>query len=901
MNALFSTYSTPTNPFLVLDKPSPSPVYTTRAYEPSIKLSTRFVSSPRTGSQETVDTQKPSISVSYVDFDILTSEKPLRSQFLLFSDSFREKFHANPIHAPKAITSQRPLAQLPLPTASHTSVEGKNILAIQPTNLHDPSPTMTPEDIFANPISIKPPPASIDIRKDHPVPRKGITAKSPLQTNKFYSNFFLAEQRDPTYTFPFSIAWAGGKGSSGSWGMSCSHIEAQQRVFGKEKTSGASSYFINPIGIQSMVISAMELGKETRLTVDAMTAFSARVYLSKDDSATPAVSFPIVQGMAYITAQFSGSVPLIQSGVFFRTVTKATRNPKGGVIKYTFNLEDGSTWRLYAWDTDGVDLELEVLSNSRAEAKRPFHGIIQVCKDPGTPESEAILDDGAGVYPVRMKLSGSTTDAKGTYRFSFQREGHGSGHLYMYALPHHVASFAEETRQRTRKVSLQSTTKGLATLVIGSEWIMIEPHLPINMGFSPWHPEKGGLTHLSHHAKSVIHAAAAKELEQDMIAQSNLDSMYFSGKALAKFAALLYVVKDMLEDEKLAQSGLSQLKAAFGVFVANKQKHPLVYESAWGGVVSSASYVTGDPGVDFGNTYYNDHHFHYGYHILAAAYIGHLDRRWLKDNKEYVDTLVRDIANPSAKDRYFPMWRSFDWYHGHSWAHGLYAALDGKESALYQTHCNQESSSEDMMHSYAIKMWGNVTGNVEMEKSLQHYYLYRNDNGVQPKQFIGNKVAGILFENKVDHTTYFDPNIEAIQGIHMIPILPPTPFVRVPDFVKEEWETYFSEGRIDKIDNAWKGIIYASYATVEPKKAWKFFTSKDFEPRLLDGGASLTWFMAYAAGRCLAISICLSASRTDTSVSTGGSLSTELDESAKLAAGMDDNPLFSRPLHFHEP
>lgn len=123
---------------------------------------------------------------------------------------------------------------------------------------------------------------------------------------------------------------------------------------------------------------------------------------------------------------------------------------------------------------------------------------------------------------------------------------------------------------------------------------------------------------------------------------------------------------------------------------------------------------------------------------------------------------------------------------------------------------------------------------------------------MQPKEFIGNKVAGILFENKIDHTTYFDPNIEAIQGIHMIPILPPTPFVRVPDFVQEEWETYFSNGRIDEIGNAWKGIIYASYATVEPKKAWKFFSSKEFQPNWLDGGASLTWFMAYAAGKLTA-------------------------------------------------
>lgn len=131
---------------------------------------------------------------------------------------------------------------------------------------------------------------------------------------------------------------------------------------------------------------------------------------------------------------------------------------------------------------------------------------------------------------------------------------------------------------------------------------------------------------------------------------------------------------------------------------------------------------------------------------------------------------------------------------------------------------------------------------------MQHYYLYQKDNKVQPKEFIGNKVAGILFENKIDHTTYFDPSIEAIQGIHMIPILPPTGFARTAKFVQEEWDVYFSKKRIDEIGNAWKSIIYGNYATIEPKAAWEFFSSKTFEPQWLDGGASLTWFLAYAAG-----------------------------------------------------
>ncbi|KIE03632.1 glycosyl hydrolase, partial [Metarhizium majus ARSEF 297] len=709
---------------------------------------------------------------------------------------------------------------------------------------------MASQDIFARPVDTKAPPSRIPVRNDHPVRRKGIQSQAPLQTNKFYSNFFLGDQRCPSFTFPYSVAWAGGKGVSASWGMSCSHIEENQRVFGEVKFDGASSYYLNPIGIQSMVISAKELGEETTLSMDSITAFSARVHLSKNETAQPAISFPLVQGMAYITAQFDGSVPLIQSGVFFKAISRVTTNPKEHVTKYNFHLEDGTTWRVYAWRTKGEELDLKVINNNTAESKSPFYGILQVCKDPGSKGSEDLFDDGAGVYPVTLELSGSVFGQEGSYSFKFQKNGHQLGHLYMFALPHHLSSFNGETMKRVQEVRLQSTTKGVATLVKGTEWAMVERHMPTEMDFAPWHPQNGSMKELSREAKGIIRAAAAKELSQNMAAQTNLDSMYFSGKALVKFATILYVVHELLGDEALAKAGLGQLKAAFATFAANKQKYPLQdFVAAWGGIVSSASYKTGDDAVDFGNTYYNDHHFHYGYHILAAATIGYLDPEWVNLNRDYVNLLVRDVANPSEDDKFFPLWRSFDWYHGHSWAHGLYAAMDGKD---------QESSSEDVMCAYALKMWGRVSKNSDLEmrgnlqlsiisRSLQSYYLYKKDNTVQPEQFIGNKVAGILFENKIDHTTYFDPKIEAIQGIHMIPILPVTPFVRDLGFVREEWEAFFDKGRVDRIRNAWKGIIYGNYATIEPKKAWEFFTSRDFDPQWLDGGASMTWFMAYSA------------------------------------------------------
>jgi len=126
--------------------------------------------------------------------------------------------------------------------------------------------------------------------------------------------------------------------------------------------------------------------------------------------------------------------------------------------------------------------------------------------------------------------------------------------------------------------------------------------------------------------------------------------------------------------------------------------------------------------------------------------IAYLDSAWLGLNKDWVNALVRDAANPSLKDNLFPFSRMFDWYHGHSFAKGLFESADSKD---------EESSSEDTFFSYALKMWGHVTRDSSMEargnlmlaiqaRTLTNYFLMQSDNLNQPADFIGNKVTGIV-------------------------------------------------------------------------------------------------------------------------------------------------------------
>lgn len=495
---------------------------------------------------------------------------------------------------------------------------------------------MAPTDIFL-PVATDAPPRQIPSRGDHPAPRLGIVSNDcccqtiglthiqvpqniPISTNKFYANIFLGSQGQGVWTHPYSLTWSKGNGNARSWGMAVSHIDANQRAYGPQNTAingHPVQYFINPIGIQSIVLSATELGPSTVLTSDTLQALSANANLSPYAGSSSRITFPLVQGMGFVTGIYANLRPAIQSSVFFRSVVPAG-SPRPGIFKYRITLEDDKSWLVYAMPNSGQDPRLFLESNTMLRGPPNWSGTVQVAKNPNGAAGETIYDASAGVYAVGATITGSALGEVGSYQLHWTKAGSMSGkstpRLIMFALPHHVQSFDcnGPTPQYETSLRLQTTTKGVATAVIADSWALSEPYLPTYIGFAPWTPSASGPQKLSLAAKRVIEGVAASEVKQNMAEQSNLDSMYFSGKALSKFATLVYAINDLEQLPDLAKEGLSQLKMAFARFTANQQKHPLVYDTAWKGVVSSGTYDTGDPGLDFGNTFYNDHHFHYG-------------------------------------------------------------------------------------------------------------------------------------------------------------------------------------------------------------------------------------------------------------------------------------------------
>ncbi|KAK5174070.1 endo-1,3-beta glucanase [Saxophila tyrrhenica] len=761
------------------------------------------------------------------------------------------------VHTPLE-TSGNPTKQ-PFPSLS---LNGSTSLSLINTEtLSGVGPTAKPHitsisaaNIF-QPIASDAPPAQIQSRADHPVPRLGIQQQQQrLQTNKFYGNFYLGGQTGATWTHPYSVSWSAGQRQTYSFGLAISHVELSQASFGQKTSSdaGDSAYFANLLGIQSLVLSAIELGNGTTLTTDSLEAFSVNVNLIPAGGTLPAVTFPLCQGMGFVTGSYNSVTPLIESGIGIESVTYAGAVVKGTTFKYRALLSSGVTWLIYVTprNTGYQENSFTLVSPVSIQGPPGFGGYIQIAKVPtNVTDAEDVYDGSAGVYPTSIDISGSVAGTEGTYTLSWTKEGPAGQPLLMFALPHHLESLA--STDGVTDVMLQTTTKGVATAVQADSWTLVEPDLPIGMAFNPWSPTGGDLGTLPLDAIEAINAAGTTELAQDMAAQTNVGSMYYDGKALAKFAAIVYVIHDMAHNVTLALTGLQELQNAFALHVDNMQKFPLVYDTAWGGATSISTYLSGNSGDDFGNTYYNDHHFHYGYFLYAAAVIGYLDPTWLDTgtSKAWVNMLARDYANSVTDDTYFPFSRSFDWYHGHSWAQGVVSSADGK---------NQESSSEDTMASYGLKMWGKVINDKNMEargnlmlavqaRSLQHYYLYTDDNTVEPAQFIGNKVSGILFENKIHHTTYFGSNIEYIQGIHMLPLMPFSTLIRTPTFVQQEWDAYGFATYAPTLGSGWEGVLMANLAIIDPETSYAFFSRTEFDYGLLDGGASRTWYLAWSA------------------------------------------------------
>jgi len=320
---------------------------------------------------------------------------------------------------------------------------------------------------------------------------------------------------------------------------------------------------------------------------------------------------------------------------------------------------------------------------------------------------------------------------------------------------------------------------------------------------------------------------------------------YWAGKGFWRAGSLVDLA-DQLGETALRDSLLTAMKADLEAWftakngTAEKTKKMFALEPNWGSLIGYPTSYGSDAEL-------NDHHFHYGYFIQAAATIARFDKNWAsKENfGPMVELLIRDANNPRHDDAMFPFLRHFDIYDGHSWAAG---------HAYFDAGNNNESSSEGMNFSAAVAMWGMATGNDSLrdaglwmaatEMRAVEQYWWDVDDAVFPKGF-QTKAVGMVWGNGGAHATWFSGEPEAIHGINVLPFTPASlQWTRYPARVGQE----LSEMRAEKTGGSftqWKDILFAYQAITDASGAWTAFDSWDGQGA--EGGATKPWFRRWMA------------------------------------------------------
>ena len=237
----------------------------------------------------------------------------------------------------------------------------------------------------------------------------------------------------------------------------------------------------------------------------------------------------------------------------------------------------------------------------------------------------------------------------------------------------------------------------------------------------------------------------------------------------------------------------------------------------------------------------NDHHFHWGYFIHAAAFMEQFEPGWMNEWGEMVNHLVRDAASESRSDEKFPFLRNFSPYAGHCWANGFASFPQGND---------QESTSESMQFNSSLIHWGTITGNDEIrdlgiylytteQTAIEEYWLDIYERNFKPNQQYA--LVSRVWGNSYDNGTFWTSDITASYGIELYPMHGGSLYLgHNTDYVKRLWSEIeknteiLSDNSVNP--NLWHDTFWKLLSLIDPKKAIDLYDA--YPDRILKFGVS---------------------------------------------------------------
>ena len=271
------------------------------------------------------------------------------------------------------------------------------------------------------------------------------------------------------------------------------------------------------------------------------------------------------------------------------------------------------------------------------------------------------------------------------------------------------------------------------------------------------------LSTLSDEDKTALIAQIKTDAASIDFAASATDT-YFGGKMLYR-AANLMTLAEQLDVTDVATTLRTGLTAELTKWFDPKgcdtnATKCFVYDDGIKSIIGQEA--------SFGSDEENDHHFHYGYFLYAAAVVAKDDKTLADTWAPVADLLVADIASSDATAD-FPQYRNFDPYSGHAWASGSSPFADGN---------NQESSSESVNAWNGLAMWEKVRGNQDMydqavwmmSTEANSAKLYWTNADFSEFPAFTHEIAALNWGGKRDYATWFSPEPGAMLGIQLIPM-----------------------------------------------------------------------------------------------------------------------------------
>ena len=311
--------------------------------------------------------------------------------------------------------------------------------------------------------------------------------------------------------------------------------------------------------------------------------------------------------------------------------------------------------------------------------------------------------------------------------------------------------------------------------------------------------------------------------------------------------ARIAIIAEQIGELFIAENMVNKLSSYLDLWLYSKSENSFLFDNTWGSIYTCGCFYgnlkcnndksngcpnLNDPLGDFGSAYFNDHHFHYGYFIYAAAVVAKINPSWLTlDRNERILFLIRDVMNPSTSDPVFPTFRHKDWYAGNSWANGI-TLVDGMP--FYQGR-NQESISESVNFYYSVCLYSLVQkeiiptlfseslsslANIMLSQELRagvSYWQITSTSIIYPKVYSANKIVGILWSSQIQRSTWFGSNLYYVHGIQALPSTPINEILLRTDWINEEYPIFLNSCNADCINTGWAIILYLNQAIFDLK------------------------------------------------------------------------------------